>query len=591
MPISPVRPEPWPATAGRVSKGPARRVLRPAVVTGLLGLFAALLISSAYTSSPTADEPLHLVRGLSYWWTGDSRLSYAHPPLVNALETLPVALTAEPYDFRAEPSWIRGEVEKVNKAYLAADYGRARAQIIASRWIAILFALLLAVYVYSFCQAFFGWPTAVTALAAICLNPTIIAHGHLITTDIPAALAMTVALGEGLRYLTRPGIKPLLGLAAGVALACCTKYNVVLLVPLLFGAGIVWAHRGMGRFAGISRPRRYARLAAALVLVTVVSMIAVGATHRFERFGWTVAEILAHPEPVNGLTKPYAGQLLEETTILSLLPDDLPIPVPYTYLLGVASVGVQTHIKGHGPGAFFAGRTYYAFNPIYFPVLLLIKTPLPLVVLVMLGAGWLVKRRFRVSPSIGLLIAFPVLFLLAAATSRLNVGIRHVLPVIPILSILAGRVLARLCEGATYVSPRWLGAGAAVLVATTIAAHPHYISYFNLLVGGRANGHEISIVGEDWGQDVAAFADFVHERGLEPLYYVNYAYTDYELRHFVPDRHALSSRGRRPKTPGWVAVHAALWRRARPEKCLPWLKQREPDLVFNHHIYLFRLPE
>jgi len=116
----------------------------------------------------------------------------------------------------------------------------------------------------------------------------------------------------------------------------------------------------------------------------------------------------------------------------------------------------------------------------YFPVALFFKTPIPLMILAIIGG----RRNLEIS-----LIALVILAV--AMTSHINIGVRHLLPIYAPLSILAAMPRPRI---ATFVLLAWLAAG-------SIVAHPDYLPWFNAFAGS----HPERILNDsnlDWGQDV-----------------------------------------------------------------------------------------
>src|SRR5690606_11320001 len=63
--------------------------------------------------SPTMDEKNHLTRGMAVWIEGDTRFSYSHPPLANALAALPGYLTGYRPDLRMGSAWEEARVGKM----------------------------------------------------------------------------------------------------------------------------------------------------------------------------------------------------------------------------------------------------------------------------------------------------------------------------------------------------------------------------------------------------------------------------------------------------------------------------------------------
>ncbi len=98
-----------------------------------------------------------------------------------------------------------------------------------------------------------------------------------------------------------------------------------------------------------------------------------------------------------------------------------------------SSPGRWTHVS-EGHLAFFLGRMSSEGWLLYFPVALLIKTSLPIIILCLVALGVLVRDRAR---QIAAFLLLPVVAILGTAiVSRLNIGFRHILPALPFLMIL-----------------------------------------------------------------------------------------------------------------------------------------------------------
>ena len=83
-----------------------------------------------------------------------------------------------------------------------------------------------------------------------------------------------------------------------------------------------------------------------------------------------------------------------------------------------------------------------------------------------------------------------------------NIGIRHMLPVYPLLAAAAVLVVFRALP--PRAAAALLAAGVAIQAAETLAVHPHELSFFNAAAGGPAHGAAwLNDSNLDWGQDLA----------------------------------------------------------------------------------------
>src|SRR5262249_9242386 len=111
----------------------------------------------------------------------------------------------------------------------------------------------------------------------------------------------------------------------------------------------------------------------------------------------------------------------------------------------------------------------------------------------------------------------PVLVLfLASMGASYNIGVRHLLPVYPMLALAAAGVLSRAWARGRRIPPL-LMAGLPLLSAAELARiHPHELSYFNPLVGGPLGGRGIlSDSNVDWGLDLKRLSSELERRGVK----------------------------------------------------------------------------
>lgn len=569
--------------------GHRQRLWRHAPPLIVLLAAALLLVQTSRENAITSDEPYHTVRGLAFWDVRDTRLSYAHPPLINALTALPGAVAYRSDDLASQSSWkTSGKVEDVAGEYYQAGFERARAQTYAARLVMAALTIGLLAYVYHLGVRYMGRWAGLVALVLLAFNPTLLAHGSLNTTDLGAALFFALLAGESFHYVTTRGHAPLWRFALIVSAAFIVKYNLIPFSLLVCVAAAVAATLGRGRFAGLPLGRRLAQGAVEIALVVMVSVAMINAAYRFQGTFWTVERVL-HEQRLGA--HGHGRALLAETS-LARFPAGWIVPVPYTYLYGLAFVAAH-NAEGHDQ--WFRGQPNRFGVIDYFPTLVFLKTPLTVWLFLLAGGISAVVLRRRPSAFTlgigGFLAVYGVLLL----STSLNLGVRHALPVLPLLSLLAGRGGALLLEAlgqrsATLVAPAAVTGLALTIVVSPIAAFPDMLGYFNVLVG-RARGHEISMVGEDLGQNVPALARHVQQEGLRPLYYEPYLLVSaLELeRRGVDFRQIGCGSEIQPEArPAYVALHGTLLVR-RPGSCYPWRAHARLHKVIRQHIRIYEI--
>jgi hypothetical protein len=114
-----------------------------------------------------------------------------------------------------------------------------------------------------------------------------------------------------------------------------------------------------------------------------------------------------------------------------------------------------------------------------------------------------------------LVVLFAV-YLGATMAGTANIGIRHLLPVYPVLFILAG-VLARARWCWRQSGPVLAGALVVWSACEVWAVYPQTLAYFNEFAGGPRNGYRILVDSSyDWGQDLPAVEKWIARRANRP---------------------------------------------------------------------------
>ncbi len=152
-------------------------------VAGFILLFAIHLALISRANTITWDEPDHIYSGYMSWH-GDFGLNPEHPPLVKFVATAPLLpmrlnlpeLRDRPYRLQA----VLGGRDFI--FHNDADKIVFRAQMRAS-----IFTLLLLVIAFLATQEMFGTTAGFLALGLLLFDPTLLAHGALVTTDAAQA--------------------------------------------------------------------------------------------------------------------------------------------------------------------------------------------------------------------------------------------------------------------------------------------------------------------------------------------------------------------------------------------------------------------
>ena len=432
---------------------------------GLLLLWFALTAQAATRTSLTIDEPLHITSGYACLRTGDYRLVEEHPPLVKMLEAAPLLLARPPLpDPRTISGWADADLLQVTYGVLT-PYRPLDRIIYPARVPVMLLGVLLAALVYRWAAELWGTRAGLLALALFAFDPNLLAHGGVAATDLGATLAIFAAMYTFWRWLSAPDgphRRAMLLAAVVLGLALTVKTTVLLLLPVL--ALCVLVCRPAGRPL---KPYLLQSLAAG-----GVAFLALWAVYRFE----------VGPLPGGSLIVPAPDHWRPWLTLREHMHD--------------------------GHTAFLMGHNYRYGRWDYFPVVLLVKTPPLTLTLGLLTALGLLMRRLpsRGRRSEAALLAFPLFYFAVSMASDINIGYRHILPLLPFLFVWISRLAT------VDFAPAWRwGARLALLGYALVALHtfPWYLSYFNSLIGGTENGWRyVTDSNTDWGQGYKALAAY-----------------------------------------------------------------------------------
>ena len=268
---------------------------RAAVIAcgGLLALFAGLSYSAALTKSATYDEPMHALAGWLKLHRGDSRLDYESLPLPTRWAAL--ANPADAIRFNAsDPNWVQAPTDTYRGFALVTDTlyrtpgNDGAAFVNRARFMMTLIGIALGALVITWAWMLGGPLSAVVAAALFCLDPNLLGHASLVTTDLAVTLTMTGAILATWRLGRRLTVLNSLLLCLALAAGMNTKFSALLLWPALL---VLLAARVLHPAPWVvltrSLGRRRDRLVAACVLVLVagtLSVVGTWAAHGF-RFG------------------------------------------------------------------------------------------------------------------------------------------------------------------------------------------------------------------------------------------------------------------------------------------------------------------
>jgi hypothetical protein len=595
-----------------------------------IALGLTCVVGSWSRISVTFDEPYHLITGIEWWQHRSYRLWTENPPLARAAAAaLPylsgLRLPADfSFDFGVRPY---PSVWRLGRELLYAGPGY-ESNLRLMRWGALPFYLLSLVTAGLLAGGRRRPRAAFFAVALLASHPTLVGHGAIATTDVPfTACFLLLALALG-RWFERPTFGRAAWVGVGFALALLTKLSALAFFPALLVAWVIArklcglsARPGPGQTGGtmspaspttsapaggdepaVARPRalRLSRLLGQGAGAALLAFVVVWGGYHFSvgRAGDM------RPEAVGGawtlVPPPAARGPLDRLLLESKLP--APELVHGLYFLAA-------HNRAGHPSYLLGDNSKYGFWYFY-PVSLFFKTPLPFLGALVLAAVPLLRRRRRLEDPLGVALVLTALGVLAISMrSNVNLGIRHVMLVYPLVAVAAARTLDAWIEDLREGRRRLVTAAALALVAaqaaTTVVERPVHIAFANLLAGPEPA--RVMLDSDlEWGQSLLLLREESERRGIQELT-LGYFGAAKVCLHGLPRIRPLLP-DRRPS--GWVAISENYYRERSysgllrdpcdPVSFLPpaaiqgapfrWLQGHRPVAIVGNSLRLYHLP-
>jgi len=544
----------------------------------LISVGIARLVPTYTTSSASIDEPFHIACGMEWLDKGVYTYEAQHPPLARVADALgPYLAELRSHSARSANPEDKQPVAGVNElgwaegnAILYAD-GNYWRNLTLARLGALPFLVLACAGIVLWARRWFSTGAAMWALLLFISLPPVLAAAGQATTDMACAATVFVALYQFMRWLEHPDARRSAIFGAALGLALLSKFSSIPFLAACCAVALVY-------FALVTRDwrgRTYGRWRP-LCIIGGVAFVLVWAGYRF-----SFHPILAEP----GYTKTLAGISETSPRLGRAMAEISKIPLPMPELPHGIYMVFRHNQFGHE--SYLFGRYQNRGCWYFFPVIVAIKTPLGFLLLAALGAAAIVWRK-ESSPWRRLTVLFPVALMLVCMTSRINAGLRHILPIYPLLAVLAGHAISS--SFSLQNRAKWAVAPVVVLLAgwavvDSWIAQPDYIAYFNQLAGSHP---ERITIESDIGQDVHRLS--LALRSLDAKEVAIQISTSAELaKEGLPP---FSDVPRYRKVSGFVAISDWFFEIGYAQnKSYGWLREYTPIQRVGKTISLYFIPE
>jgi 4-amino-4-deoxy-L-arabinose transferase-like glycosyltransferase len=552
--------------------------LQAGILLLLLAVAIARIVSTYSVFNQTWDEAVHVACGMEWLQLGTYSYEDLHPPLAR------VAVAIGPY-----LSGIRINGQDPNPDALAtgnvvfAARGRYLRNLALSRLGVLPFFLLAVWVVWYWTRSLFGNWAAVAAAGLFTTVPPILGHAGVATTDLPLAATFVLALFAFTVWLERPTTAHSLFLGVSVGLAIMSKFSALLFLAAC-GTAILLCWSFGGQITILERRKEISSRFRGLGLAALLCAVVVFACYRFSFHS------IAGPEsrPHQSLDHLFAHQA-ELHSLSYEVVERTPVPVP-EFFVGMKQAGART---SGTTNMYLLGQVRNRGWWYFFPIALLVKTPIAILILTIIGIFAVIMKWKNGGRDWRLLVPLScaLALMLVSLPTKFNIGLRHILPIYPLLTILAGLGLVRLWE---VKRPLWLGRILAIALATwmlasSAMAQPDNLAYFNEFAGKHPE--RILVDSDlDWGQDLLRLSNDLHARGVD---HVSIAYNgSADLKQMnLPPFDVLAPCAR---ATGWIAISLYDLEMSQPSVgCggFSWLKAYEPVASVGKSIWLYSIPD
>lgn len=450
------------------------------IVIPFIFFFFLINVLSIRGKHLTTDEPSHYRYGM--------RIINGDSTRVNEMSKMPVSA------WNALPA-------KVASYLPAADLKKYLEKDITARLMTTLFSLAVAVMVFHWARELYGFIPAMAALTLYVLDPNIIAHSQLITTDIYATGAIAFSAYWLWKFSVSRRWQDGLWFAIALGLAQLAKYTSVSLYPLFAIAMLVSDLPVMAerfRAAGkINIPAEAGRYMKYAFVVAGVSILIINVGFLFNRTFMPLKDYDFRSELFKSLQSKV----------------NFIVPTPYPYLDGFDWILYDEETSFDYGNIYLLGQTHSrdGFKG-YYIIASIFKTPIPtqIILLTALAVYFTNRERRKTFLRNEWFLLWPAAFYAVYFNFFYNAqtGIRYYLVIFPLLYIFAGSLFSK-WRDFTYKQRTITFTLGLYLAVSVLSYYPNYLAFFNEIVWDRKMAYKyLADSNIDWGQDINKLKEY-----------------------------------------------------------------------------------
>ncbi len=530
----------------------------------------------AWRQSMTTDEGIHVASAYLALTRGEHRFDPEHPFLFKYLTALPLLVLKPNLPVNDQKLWEASrpsyydswqEARQWSDAWVYDSGNNAQLLIFLARIPGVLALVALCWLSWFTARHWFGESIAHWALFFTATNPTLLGHGPLTNTDIPLALTVLFVLWRLWLYFEKQSWKNVVWVGISLGIALTTKFSAIAILPI----ALLWlvytsAQKKHGVLATMSHG--IASLAITLLII------------------WTVY-FFRSPIYLDGTTNvavTTASDILSKWgTSIDVLTKQVQYILPSAYLKGMLlTVGGSIF----GRSVYFVGNTYGSGVWFYFPTMFILKSQLIVILMCLTGIGLSAKRIIRPwtwKPESVLLVIAAVVLTYLSLSSKLNLGIRHISPLLPILSVYLACTavyMKHILRRTGFVLGITLGC-----LLPIISQGGDLIGFSNSIVYPKDQTYRyFNDSNLDWGQQSERITKVVTEKFDGKRLYINYKWNPYAIGYYGTENNQFNPEN--PPKGSLVAVIATQL----SAKDYVYFQDKTPDYILDKNTYFYLIP-
>src|SRR5260221_8694199 len=205
------------------------------ICAALLSVMSMQMLAAAAHKSISTDEVVHIPAGYYHLAVGDFQFLNLHPPIPMMIGALPLLFMHPGEMSEAERQQIPHDdayVFVVSARFWTPNQTFFRTASFWTRVPMIGFTILFGIVIFLFARRLFGETAGVISLALFTLEPTVLAHGPLVHTDVTSAFGLLLLAYAFHVYCSGPSLRRAILLGAATGIPPLMKFSMVALRAL-----------------------------------------------------------------------------------------------------------------------------------------------------------------------------------------------------------------------------------------------------------------------------------------------------------------------------------------------------------------------